>query len=64
MSDFSEKEPPTGIACPKCDGEKVLVTEDGTGVRGQICSLCNGTGIVTVSVMRRWKVAEAIDGAV
>jgi len=52
-------EPPTGVVCPACEGERMSIEEDGTNVRGMRCELCEGVGIVSVSRMREYKIGLA-----
>jgi len=54
-----DEDRPTLVPCPKCEGEGMLREERGTEVRGCACDLCDSVGVVTVEVMRLFKVAAA-----
>jgi hypothetical protein len=62
------EEPETGIICPVCSGEQLLVEDDadGRGVRGRRCECCEGVGVVTPARMRAYRderLAKAIERA-
>ena len=51
LPDFEDE---TVVPCPICNGEGLVVVEDHTSHRGQICWLCQGLGAVRKEVFKRW----------
>lgn len=57
MPETFDDDRPTMVPCPKCEGEGMVREETRTEVRGWTCDLCDGSCVVTVTVMREFKVA-------